>query len=303
MDRLGSVGIYSQQRRFSGDDTMTNNLDELIEIRAVALSDLKRVKEKIQTDFGHDCRVQFDSLEFVYTIFSDNVKELSSWSREDNFPKFKMPPEKEGNMELADSYFQELIRLIHNTLGSITTYMDQSRRIMKKLSLVNDSFIQSYETMVADEFANDPLTNFLKGFRNFIHHIDLVDYFVEHHYDWREGRYQSRLVIDIYKLKRWEKWNTFGRKYLDSLDRIEISIHDQLDEFDGKLIRFRSWFIDEFKKHYSSEVATTDALYAEHKRLAAIGYEEHIKNFGYTEEMKIPRSRGHYSHTANLPPR
>lgn len=277
-------------------------MDELIAKRVKAFNELKIIRGKIPKDFGHNCRVQLDMLQFAYKIFSDNVKELSSWSQEDNFPKFKMPPDKQINMELADSYFQELLRLKHNTLASITTYMDQSRRIMGKIASRDASFKRRYKSRVTDEFKNDPLTNFLKGFRNFMHHIDLVDYFVQHHYDWREGGYHSRIIIDTYKLKEWTGWNALGRQYLESLDRTEISIHDQLDEIGDKFLRFRTWFIEEFNKVFSSELATTKALYAEHERLVAIGYEEHIKNYGYSEEMKIPRSRGRYHHTANLPP-
>ena len=129
---------------------MRDNRDELIERRVRALNELKGIRNNICADYGHNCIGQLDGLQIAFKIFSDNVDELAVWSQEENYPKFKMPPETDLNMEKADLYFQELIRRIHNALASITTYMDQARRIMKKIALKNTSFHQLYKLRVRE---------------------------------------------------------------------------------------------------------------------------------------------------------
>ncbi len=278
-------------------------MDELWEKRAKALGNLEKIKSNIISDVGHIWLGQIDFLRSAFKIYIDNVTDVENWSREGNHPKFIMPPEKDRNMEMADLYFQELLRRLHNSLAAITTYMNQSKIVMDKIASGNDVFLREYDLMVRQEFTDDLLTNFLKRFRNYICHYNLLDYIVHHHYDWRTGSYESNFIIDTYNLKKWDGWGKLGGKYLISIDEKQISIIDQLNDFGLKLSNFLEWFSEGMHKNFPGVFEKTNNLYTEHESLAAIGFEEHRKNFGNSADMNIPRFRGHIRHTANLPPR
>ncbi len=278
-------------------------MNELILRRAKALSDLDKVKNNINSDVGHIWRCQIEFLRSTLKIYMDNVTDVENWSREGNHPKFIMPPEKDRNMEMADLYFQELLRRIHNSLSAMTTYMNQAKVTMDKIASGNDLFSQEYKSKVKDDYLSDPLTNFLKRFRNFICHYKSLDYIVHHHYDWRAGSFDSNFIIDTHNLKMWDGWGKLGSEYLKSTDEKQISIIDQLNDISLKFSSFLDWFCEVMYKYFPEIFIITEKLYKEHERLAEIGYEEQKKNFGNSEDMNLPRFRGHIRHTANLPPR
>ncbi|MCH8838804.1 MAG: hypothetical protein IIA60_13580, partial [Candidatus Marinimicrobia bacterium] len=132
-------------------------MDELIKKRAKALGDLEKVKKNIKSDVGHIWMGQIEFLRSALKIYIDNVTDFENWSREGNHPKFIMPPETDRNMEMADLYFQELLRRLHNALAAITTYMNQSKRTMDKIVSGHEVFSREYELKVKQEFADDPL--------------------------------------------------------------------------------------------------------------------------------------------------
>ena len=281
---------------------LSNKLkDELIQKRAKAFVELRHIRDSIEADIGHKWLIQLESLKITYEIFNDNLAKLIQWTLVENYPEFEMPPDKPSNAEKASSYFQEFVRLLHNTLTSITTYTEHSRRIMKKIAATHPKFFNLYNAQVKQEFKEDPLTNYLKGFRNYLTHIDLVDHFVHHHYDFRHGD-SSIFVLDTAKLKKWNGWNDLGRQYVGSLDQAEISIQSQLEGFRLKLLLIRSWFGEQMEKYLKDSLSITRDLYAKHESVASFAYEEHVKAFGPTEDMKIPGYSKMPVFTAHLPP-
>jgi len=172
---------------------------------------------------------------------------------------------------------------------------------MKKIAAAHPKFLNLYNMQVKQEFENDPLTKYLKGFRNYLTHIDLVDHFVHHHYDFRHGD-SSKFVIDTSKLKEWEGWDDISRQYLESFDRGEISIQSQLEDFRHKLIHFRSWYSEQMEEYLKDNLSITKGLYDKHESVASFAYEEHVKAFGPTEDMKIPGYSRIPVFTAHLPP-
>lgn len=263
---------------------------DLIEKRAKAFSELKVIRDKIGDDIGHYYLERINALKETYTIFIENKKDLLIWTLESNYPAFHKKIDHPENIKIAGEYFLIFVRHLHNTLASIVTYRDHSRIVFRQITNAKPKYYSEYQSRIKLTFARDPMSQYLFNLRNFLLHYDMLSFFLHFHYDFREGM-DSNIVIDTAKLKRWDGWNKLARQYINRIDFEGISIQDQIESMDQKFRDLFDWNKERFEEHYKGELSTTEHLYNEHRRLVDIAYEEHVRNFGPTAEMKIPRSK------------
>lgn len=153
----------------------------------------------------------------------------------------------------------DVIRLLHNFVASALSLIDHTRRLYNKLYAEFGTF-PDYQQRVNHDFAQDPLSQFVKCLRQYCQHYKAPNLDVTVSWkqgDERETRTFNLLVED---LRTFDEWSSLAKRYLEGIDT-KIEIVEVATEYRNKVIAFYEWFqsrqeeihSDEFKRFREKE--------------------------------------------------
>jgi len=110
---------------------------------------------------------------------------------------------------------------------------------------------EEYQTQVDIVFANDPFTQFMQDFRNYITHraIPIVGLAVR----FGAERHAAELNVDLEEMADWGSWSALSRQFIE-LHKPKVRILKLLDDYEQKAKNFNERLGIMFQKHYESEV-------------------------------------------------
>ena len=142
-----------------------------------------------------------------------------------------------------DAVGQETMRLLHNLLASAKTLVDLVRVLMSKY-YEGTPFHKQYKNEIDTRFANDPLTQFVHGLRNYMLHYGLpvTTAKMEINASNSEGGLSitSRFVLNIEGLTDWDGWNGPATDYI-AVQSSDLDILVFSEEYHTKIRSFHAW--------------------------------------------------------------
>ena len=145
--------------------------------------------------------------------------------------------------------FDEVIRLLHNYLTSITTVVNHSRNLMKE-DFVKVEHRQEYQRKIDAIFGNDPFTKFMQDFQNYMIHHEIPGIGLSKTMGLPEADSKpEKLNVDLDSLAKWKKWTTPALSL--SVNRPKIRMLKLLDDYEQRFIGFHEKFGQSFHRYYS----------------------------------------------------
>ncbi len=147
---------------------------------------------------------------------------------------------------------RDIIRLTHNYVAAALSLIDHTRRLYSKL-YTEDGLFPDYQSRVRSEFAHDPLSQFVKGLRQYCQHYRAPNLYVTT--TWKRGDERESRTFNLHKddLATFEGWSATARKYLDEVDE-KVDILVVATEYREKVIAFYRWFQTRQAEIHSSDI-------------------------------------------------
>jgi hypothetical protein len=135
---------------------------------------------------------------------------------------------------------REIIRLLHNYVAAAMSLIDHTRRLYRKLYADTDKF-PDYEAKVSSEFAQDPLSQFVKCLRQYCQHYKAPNLAITTSIE-RFGEKPTRAISLLKEdLESFDGWSTTAKKYLDTIEK-KLDVLMVTTKYREKVIDFYEWF-------------------------------------------------------------
>lgn len=235
------------------------------------MNDYLKLKQEISDHVGTKIMGALRNHSISKTIFANNCAQLRMLIIQLEDPKDPLnilPLERRNTL---DKFFEEVIRLFHNFLTSISTFVDHTRNFIGSDILENGKrkhpgadFIKSehqldHQRKINKDFANNPLARFLKECRNYVTHMALPLSSLQQQLlptaETLEIKIDLKAMLDE---PSWH-WGTSARTFLEQ-HQPSIRILKLVDEYEGKMKSFYEDFIITFRQYYGSEISEAEDL-------------------------------------------
>lgn len=124
---------------------------------------------------------------------------------------------------------------------------------------VKDSYRQEYQAKVNVAFVNDPLSGFVQDLRNYFLHRGLPFAGMELHWTKDSRRIDTRMYLDVEKMKEWDGWRSRSKSYLAEV-KDKLTLLDVTEAYTAKVREFHLWFAEWFIKLHKTELDDLRAL-------------------------------------------
>ena len=147
---------------------------------------------------------------------------------------------------------RDIIRLTHNYVAAALSLIDHTRRLYSKLYAEAGGF-PDYQPRVSSEFAHDPLSQFIKGLRQYCQHYKAPDLDVTT--SWERGDERQTRTFNLHKadLETFDGWSATARRYLEEIDE-KVDILVVTTEYRRKVIDFYQWFQSRQEEIHSDDL-------------------------------------------------
>ena len=145
-------------------------------------------------------------------------------------------------------YIEEVIRLLHNFIASCFSLVDIKRRFYEK-TYDQDQWLLKYQNETKTRFADDPLSQFVQGLRNYSLHYKPLGIWTKHYLITNTG------VVHLLKtnLKKFDSWNEKAKEFLDSQPE-EIDLKEIINTYFDKVQDFHAWLEEEWNINHFREL-------------------------------------------------
>lgn len=162
--------------------------------------------------------------------------------------------------ELSDDFENELVRLLHNFLASVTSLIDAQRVVIRHRwpdEGQSPKFAQNeYKHSLALHFAPGE-SEFVVKLRNYCTHRSIVSPGLVTNISWEQGGplvHVNTLTLKRDELLEWDKWGAPARAYLEGQEET-FELAPIIERYTSAAREFYKWFWSEMHKHYSIEQA------------------------------------------------
>lgn len=142
-----------------------------------------------------------------------NQRELMALIKELENPSDPLMVVGLENRQLLEEQFTEVYRLLHNFLAAAATLVDHTRRLMDQ-NTINAAHKAEHSRDIKLIFESDPLSRFVKDFRNYVLHRDRPKITLAVHLMSEPARHE--LLICLESMLTWSKWSPPARIFIES---------------------------------------------------------------------------------------
>ena len=200
------------------------------------LTDPAEIIRRIKESEGERVSWKIQALHATFFIFAGNRHQLlnaiGSFEAPTNLPKLWTVE----NRPVLRTFQEEIARLLHNFLASAATLIDHTRILVRDL-YEGKPFYQEYQSKSEEVFDKSELTGLIKGLRDWMLHKGLVPVVATLSNAGPDNALISSVVLDLAKLRSWDKWDVRAKAYLaplhsnPELDEIVSSYADLVESF------------------------------------------------------------------------
>jgi hypothetical protein len=197
-------------------------------------------------------------------LFDGNYRELKERLEFFEDAQRSIYLDQAGNELQKQHFYSEVIRLVHNYVAAAFSLVDHSRRHYRKLYSINS--FPEYVERVKLTFADDPLSNFMKGLRNHFQHYGLP--FMYFQTSWNRAQPEIKRTIHLSNdaLKEFD-WDLRSLEYLNSQVN-DINLTTLIDTYQKKVMEFYEWFQSRQEQIHDAEFKKVEGIKAKMRRLA-----------------------------------
>lgn len=179
-------------------------------------AEIDRRKAHLESLPGFRLKSDLEALNRCSYTFSRNAEELTN-----HVDRFLHTPSTTAR-ELSDSYVNELVRLLHNYLTSVTSLIDAQRVVMRhrwpseKKGVYSDFETNAYASKLRETFETGE-AEFMQKLRNYCTHYSIPVPGLGTSMSWRAGSpvvMTNTLRLDRDDLLRWDEWRAAATAYL-----------------------------------------------------------------------------------------
>lgn len=157
----------------------------------------------------------------------------------------------------------EVARLLHNLVAAAQSLVDHTRNISRRLLRDHDDAQKSYQDRVDSDFAEDPLSRFVLGLRQYCLHKELP--FMGFRFSFNQTEANQEFFLNKEQLADFD-WSSQARAFLDEPPD-EISLRDVLGDYRDKVLAFHRWFDEHVRDVHSRALKELDDLEREYALL------------------------------------
>lgn len=174
-------------------------------------------------------------------IFTKNYEELLTIIKKQIEPSYSIELMKYENRKECEKFQIKTIRLLHNYITSAISLVDHTRVFVREVYSQNESFMIEYDDKIKETFANNPLSIFIKCFRQYIQHFQTPIIATVTNITDNEEDLETKIVISKKTLLNFTGWKTLAKSYIDSIEN-NLDIESTIKQYDTLVNGFYSWF-------------------------------------------------------------
>jgi hypothetical protein len=235
-------------------------------------AEMARRRAHLESLPGHQLKVDLEALNRCSYTFSRNAQELTN-----HVGRF-LHSATTSAKELSDDYVNELVRLLHNYLTSVTSLIDAQRVVMRhRWPSAKRGEHSEFETMdYAAQLKNTFETGeaeFMQKLRNYCTHYSIPVPGLGTRMSWEAGGPVIRvntLQLDRDELLRWDEWRAAATAYLLAQPE-KFDFAPIIERYMSAARAFFQWFWEQVNERSSEIVAELNEKATEVK----LWYDEH----------------------------
>jgi hypothetical protein len=176
-------------------------------------------------------------VEFEKLIVIDSLKETE-------YIYEKNCSELVDNLSYSEETRNDLKRKLHNFLTANSTIIDHTRILLKNCPEIREEV----ELKIKNEFADSPLSNFIKNLRNYITHYSLP-------LTKRPLKLDNKVfkiggvLFDKETLLEWSGWNKQSKVFINESES-ELKVGEIITEHYNKMVSFYEWLDNLIQREY-----------------------------------------------------
>jgi len=190
------------------------------------------------------------------------------------------------NRDQLSQVLYNIIRLLHNYVASALSLIDHTMRLHHKLSSQPPRFPE-YGARVASEFTSDPLTQFVRGLREYCQHYRSPNLSVK--VSWKPGDERETRTIWLLKddLVSFDGWSAPAKAFLATVAD-NVNVLETATTFREKVIDFNRWFQERQQQIHAPEI---ENYRVKENELLTLTLEDKIELALANKDRDIPRER------------
>jgi hypothetical protein len=203
---------------------------------------------------------------FSFNIFVINAQELIEVTQQVQDPDEGLRLMSLANKEAGQQTHREVNRRIHNFAVSALTLVEHTRIFMRE-HYGRTSLLDRYEAKAKEEFATDPVSQFVQKLRNYMVHKGLPDSEMYLHMEQDPANNQGAALQTGVRLKaknllEWDGWGDTARSYIESCGDY-LNIQEFTMKYTGRVVAFHEWLQFDLDQYHGSDLADLQKLQAE----------------------------------------
>lgn len=180
--------------------------------------------DQLQASSQMEIYRNLQALRASYVVLQKNYDELVSHLNHLNDPRESLLKYSNVQKENLNLLIEESSRLFHNFLASAKSLVDHTRAIINRLYPKNEvkkeykEFRKEYDEKLAADIANHPVQKFVQNLRNYTQHYTLPILSLQIEIEFGQDQdIKMGVRLDVEILKKWKKWDSISKSYLENL--------------------------------------------------------------------------------------
>lgn len=144
------------------------------------------------------------------------------------------------NRDKLHEFLSQIIRTLHNFVAAAQSLIDHTRRLHRNLYAETGEF-QDYQARIEEEFARDPMSQFVIGLRQYCQHYKAPNLAIET--TWERGDDNETRTVYLLKedLLAFGRWNALALEFLDAIEE-KVNLLEITSTYRQKVLDFYEWF-------------------------------------------------------------
>jgi hypothetical protein len=235
-------------------------------------AEMTRRRTQLESLRGYQLKVDLEALNRCSYTFSRNAQELT------HHVGHFLRSATTSATDLSDIYVNELVRLLHNYLTSVTSLIDAQRVVMRhrwpsaKKGEHSEFETTEYAAQVRNTFETGE-AEFMRKLRNYCTHYSIPLPGMGTRMSWEAGGPVIRvntLQLDRDELLRWDEWRSTATAYLRAQPE-KFDFAPIIERYMAAARSFFQWFWEQVNERSSEIVAELNDKATEVK----LWYDEH----------------------------
>jgi hypothetical protein len=203
---------------------------------------------------------------FSLNVFLMNTQELIEITQQVHDPDEGLRLMSQDNRDAGQQTHREISRRIHNFAVSALTLVEHTR-IFMRARYASAPVLAVYEAKIKEDFADDPVSQFVQKLRNYMVHRGLpnTEMYLHMEQDPASGRgasLQTGVRIRTESLLEWKEWGDPAREYIAQSGRY-LDIRKFASEYAERVSHFHNWLQNELNNHHRTDLEELRELQVE----------------------------------------